>query len=109
MPATKISVDSVTAWRASQVALRENRSLANAVGILVGEAWDSRQATAVAKAMPIIREEAEPAAATVAAHMTGSRIRAINLIAAKERRSVSAVINLLVSEALASRAARPAA
>lgn len=46
------SLDPVTIWRAEQVAKAESRSLANAVRILVGEAWTARQAAALAHIAP---------------------------------------------------------
>jgi hypothetical protein len=46
------SLDSVTVWRAQQIANQEHRSLANAVHVLVKEAWDARIAAMTAKVLP---------------------------------------------------------
>lgn len=46
------SLDSLTVWRARQVAEKEHRSLANAVHVLVEEAWRARTAAMTAKALP---------------------------------------------------------
>jgi hypothetical protein len=42
MATPRPSLDAITMQRAHQVAIRENRSLANAIATLVNEAWKAR-------------------------------------------------------------------
>jgi hypothetical protein len=44
--------DPITSWRIQQVAEMEHRSLANALHILVAEAWNARLAKMLATAAP---------------------------------------------------------
>lgn len=62
MATPRPSLDAITMQRAHQVAIRENRSLANAIATLVNEAWQARhQAEARSRLADIIAGKGEPA------------------------------------------------
>jgi hypothetical protein len=52
MQTPRPTLDSITVWRAQQIADSEHRSLANAVHILVKEAFDRRVEAMVRAAAP---------------------------------------------------------
>jgi hypothetical protein len=99
-------LDFATEWRCQQVARKENRSLAGAIAVLVDEAWTARLASDTAATLPAIpgSDDKERAARTIATHMAATRIAAVELLADKEHRSTSAMVNVLVAEALHARA-----
>ncbi len=108
MRTTRPTLDKITVWRGEQIARSENRSLAAAIAKLVHEAWDARMASHEATLTPVVPGDRERAAGTLAAHMPAGRIAAIEAVAKIEHRTVSAMINLLVDEALKFRAANAA-
>lgn len=109
MTVTRPTLNSVCLWRAETVAKREGRSLANAIEKMVQESWDFRMASHQASFLPVVPGSIkERAAGTLSLHAPARLIEAVEAIAAKESRATSAVLNILVAEALAARAATTA-
>jgi hypothetical protein len=45
-------LDSMSLWRAQQIALRENRSLSNAIATMIAESWNARMAARTRSCYP---------------------------------------------------------
>jgi hypothetical protein len=111
----RLRLDSAAAWKVRDVALKENRSEAEAASVLVSRGYGGLSAAAPAKATdepPLVQENdrGEMRGAMIGAFVQSRTLFAVQDIARIEGRSISKTIRILLDEALDAREhAAPAA
>lgn len=93
-----------TLWQAESYAHRTNRSVQDAIGILIDAGFRSITGTAPAAPAVVIDpstndDDANPGR-TVAAHLPARMVAEIQHLAERERRSISFVLKALIRESL---------
>lgn len=97
------NLDMITLWRGEQIARLEGRSLAGALAVLVQEAWNLRLNREAARCLGIHRDVPGEPGQTVASYLPVRIAQLLKRLSVSEHRSISAVVRLLVCEALAAR------